>query len=42
MGVVEFRSLWNYGRVEVSDASYVSQLDALFHSREKPVTMEEF
>jgi len=42
MGVVEFRSLHNYGRVEVNDPSKVPALDALFHSREKPVTMEEF
>jgi predicted acetyltransferase len=42
MGVVDFRSLWNYGRAEVTDATYIPQLDALFHSREKPVTMEEF
>ncbi len=42
MGVVDFRSLWTYRRAEVTDAAYIPQLDALFHSREKPVTMEEF
>ncbi len=42
MGVVDFRSLWNFGLVQVSDASYVEKLDHLFYSREKPVTMEEF
>ena len=42
MGVVDFRSLWNFGLVQVSDVAYVEKLDHLFYSREKPVTMEEF
>jgi len=42
MGVVDFRSLWTYGLVMVSDPAHIEKLDRLFHSREKPVTMEEF
>ena len=42
MGVVDFRSLWTYGLVEVSDPARVDAVDRIFHSREKPVTMEEF
>lgn len=42
MGVVDLRSLHTYGFAKVSDPSLVSRLDCLFHSREKPVTMEEF
>ena len=42
MGVVDFRKLWLYGLVEVSDASYVETLDKLFHLARKPETIEEF
>jgi predicted acetyltransferase len=42
MGVVDFRALWTYGLATVSDIAHVETLDRLFHSREKPVTMEEF
>ena len=42
MGVVDFRKLWTYGLVTVSDESYVEQLDRLFHCRDKPETVEEF
>ncbi len=42
MGVVDFRSLWTYGLATVSDPAHVEKLDRLFHSREKPITMEEF
>jgi len=42
MGVVDFRALWTYGLATVSDIARVETLDRLFHSREKPVTMEEF
>ncbi len=42
MGVVDFRKLWTYGLLEVSDESYVEQLDKLFHCRKKPETIEEF
>ncbi len=42
MGVVDFRKLWAYGLLEVSDEGYVDQLDALFHTTVRPVTVEEF
>ena len=42
MGVVDFRKLWAYGLLEVSDEGYMDQLDALFHAAVKPVTVEEF
>ena len=42
MGVVDFRKLWMYGLVELSDESYLDQLDRLFHVRRKPETIEEF
>ena len=42
MGVVDFRKLWIYGLIEVSDESYVEQLDRLLHCRKKPETVEEF
>ncbi len=42
MGVVDFRKLWLYGLVEVSDESYVDTLDKLFHLARKPETIEEF
>ena len=42
MGVVDFRKLWDYGMVEVSDESYVDTLDGLFHVDGKPETIEEF
>ena len=42
MGVVDFRSLWTYGLATVSDTTKVGALYRLFHSREKPVMMEEF
>ncbi len=42
MGVVDLRPLHTYGLAMVSDPSLVSRLDRLFHSRDKPVTMEEF
>lgn len=42
MGVVDFRALWIYKLVQVSDDAQVEALNRLFHSREKPVTMEEF
>jgi predicted acetyltransferase len=42
MGVVDFRKLWTYGLVEISDASYVDQLDRLLHCRKRPETVEEF
>lgn len=42
MGVVDFRQLWIYGHAHVLDGSQLSRLDRLFHSRDKPVTMEEF
>jgi predicted acetyltransferase len=42
MGVVDFRSLWTYRLAQVSDDAKVGNLHRLFHSRDKPVTMEEF
>ena len=42
MGVVDFRKLWTYGLVKVSDESYVKPLDRLFHCTKKPETIEEF
>lgn len=42
MGVVDFRKLWNYGLVEISDRSYVSQIDRLLHVPYRPETIEEF
>ena len=42
MGVVDFRKLWAYGRVTLSDASYVDVLDRLFHADKRPETIEEF
>ena len=42
MGVVDFRKLWAYGLLEVSDEDYVDPLDTLFHVAVKPVTVEEF
>ena len=42
MGVVDFRKLWLYGLVEVSDESYMEKLDTLFHVAKKPETIEEF
>lgn len=42
MGVVDFRKLWTYGLVKVSDESYVEPLDRLFHCTKKPETVEEF
>ena len=42
MGVVDFRKLWMYGLIELSDESYLDQLDRLFHVQHKPETIEEF
>jgi len=42
MGVVDFHTLWTYRLATVSSDDKVGILDRLFHSREKPVTMEEF
>lgn len=42
MGVVDFRKLWMYGLVEVSDESYIDSLDRLFHVTKKPETIEDF
>jgi predicted acetyltransferase len=42
MGVVDFRKLWTYSLAEVSDESYLEQLDRLFHVSRKPETIEEF
>ena len=42
MGVVDLKPLVTYGLAEVSDPAHVEGLDRLFHSREKPITMEEF
>ena len=42
IGVVDFRKLWMYGLVEVSDALCVDTLDKLFHVARKPETIEEF
>ena len=42
MGVVDFRKLWLYGLVELSDELYLDQLDRLFHVQRKPETIEEF
>jgi predicted acetyltransferase len=42
MGVVDFKKLWMYGLVEVSDSSYVETLDRLFRVERKPETIEEF
>jgi predicted acetyltransferase len=42
MGVVDFRKLWAYGRVTLSDVSYVELLNRLFHADRKPETIEEF
>ena len=42
MGVIDLKPLWTYGHVHLSDNEQVAKLDHLFHSREKPVTMEEF
>jgi hypothetical protein len=42
MGVVDFKKLWLYGLVDVSDASYVETLNKLFHVERKPETIEEF
>jgi predicted acetyltransferase len=42
MGVIDFRKLWLYGHVDVSDESCVDSLDRLFHVSRKPETIEEF
>jgi predicted acetyltransferase len=42
MGVIDFRKLWTYGLVEVSDESFIDKLDRLFHISKKPETIEEF
>ncbi|MCW4014599.1 MAG: GNAT family N-acetyltransferase [Candidatus Bathyarchaeota archaeon] len=42
MGVVDFKKLWTYGLVKLSNEFYVEQLDRLFHCRYKPETVEEF
>jgi predicted acetyltransferase len=42
MGVVDFRSLWTYRLATVSDLAHVEAINRIFHSREKPITMEEF
>lgn len=42
MGVVDFRKLWTYGLLELSDETYLDQLDRLFHVQRKPETIEEF
>ena len=42
MGVVDFRKLWTYGLLEVSDEAYIDQLDRLFQVAKKPETIEEF
>jgi predicted acetyltransferase len=42
MGVVDFKKLWTYNLLKVSDESYLDQLDRLFHVRKKPETIEEF
>jgi predicted acetyltransferase len=42
MGVVDFSKLWTYDLLEVSDESYIKQLDRLFHVQRKPETIEEF
>ena len=42
MGVVDFRKLWTYGLLEVSDEAYLDQLDRLFQVAKKPETIEEF
>lgn len=42
MGCVSLRSLYDFGLAEVSDASAVSQLDALFRSERPPVCLTPF
>ena len=42
MGVIDFKKLWMYGHIEVSDDSYVKTLDRLFHVSKKPETIEDF
>jgi predicted acetyltransferase len=41
MGVINFKKLWTYGLLEISDSTYVDQLDRLFNLP-KPETIEEF
>jgi predicted acetyltransferase len=42
MGVVDFKNLWQYGLVELSDSTYTDTLNELFHVLDKPETIEEF
>jgi predicted acetyltransferase len=42
MGVVSLRSLYDFGLAEVSDASAVSRLDALFRTERPPVCLTPF
>jgi predicted acetyltransferase len=41
MGVVDFKKIWTYGLLEISDSSYVKLLDGLFQLP-RPETIEEF
>ncbi|WP_202710531.1 GNAT family N-acetyltransferase [Sporosalibacterium faouarense] len=36
MGVINFRNLCNYGLVRISDDSYISKINKIFHIEEKP------
>lgn len=42
MGCVTLRTLHDFGLMEVSDASALSQLDALFHAKRPPVCLTPF
>ncbi|UCD64748.1 MAG: GNAT family N-acetyltransferase [Candidatus Zixiibacteriota bacterium] len=42
MGAVDLRSLYNYGRAELSKATYLEPLNQLFATKQKPVCMTSF
>ena len=42
MGVIDFKKLWMYRHVDVSEDSYVKVLNKLFHVSKKPETIEDF
>jgi predicted acetyltransferase len=42
MGVIDFKKLWTYGLVKISDEALLDKLDRLFHTAKKPETIEEF
>lgn len=42
MGTCDFRSLWTYGLVELSDEGYVEKLDRLFRVESPPICITPF